>query len=395
MNRKDSRNIINLSLDRISGFLKYLGNPQDSFKSVIIGGTNGKGSVTFYLSNIAVKTGCLKVARYISPHLISLNERFVINEKTIDDISLQALLSSIKDKLKYYENESSHTLTEFEFLTAAAFQYFSNEKVDIAFLEVGLGGRLDATNVVKPENVLSSIITNVSYDHMDYLGEDISDIAFEKAGIIKENNLLITNAKDLPLEVILKVAANKNCNAIVLNLNPGLDYIAIAKETAIKSWALIKNKIEPLIDVPDTDFTFLDDLHFDGRFQYFINEKILLDGAHNPDGAIELRKLLNFKFPSKKTIFIIGILDKDYKSFLSNLSLTNELVICTEAKSNRATDKNLISNYLSTLGIRSDISNDLNEAIDKTKSYEHDLIVITGSLYLIGESLALLKNKIK
>ena len=192
--RKQNRQTIKLGLDRIKACLDYLGNPQDKFKSVLIGGTNGKGTTTFYLSNLACKLTDYKIARYTSPHLILWDERFVINERIVDHDFLHSLSKETINEMLEFEKKNPQygQLTEFEIYTIIAFKLFASEKVDLAFLEVGMGGRLDATNTTSPENTLLSVITNISLDHTEHLGNTIEKIAYEKAGIIKENDYIVT-----------------------------------------------------------------------------------------------------------------------------------------------------------------------------------------------------------
>lgn len=388
----NDRQNIKLGLENIRLFLDYLDNPQDAFKSILIGGTNGKGSVTYYLSNLACRLTNLKIGRYTSPHLISLNERFVINEKIIDEERLSNVFKEIKDKLILFEKQSTNSvkLTEFEIYTALAFYLFAKEKVDLAFLEIGLGGRLDATNVVSPENVLCSIITNISLDHMNYLGDTVEKIAFEKAGIIKENNYVITAAQDKAFQVINNISAKLNSQVIHAENYKNDFYQDKNIKLATSAWRMISKQIktkESNLDITQ----YLGSLKFPGRFQYFKNEKILLDGAHNPSAARELKKLLVKDFTNKRIVFIIGILDKDYEGFLSELLTKDDIVIFTEPKSERATKKELLEQYMTEIGSLCSLAPDLIHAIREAKKINHDIIVITGSLYLVGEALDVLK----
>jgi dihydrofolate synthase/folylpolyglutamate synthase len=393
-NKRSSRERVDLGLERICGFLSYIGNPQDSFKSVIIGGTNGKGSVTFYLSNIANKLTKLRTGRYTSPHLIRITERFVINEEEVDEERLNKTLTFIKKQVSEYEsnNNLKEKLTEFEILTATAFKLFQEEGIELAFIEVGLGGRLDATNVINSENTLCSIITNVSFDHMDYLGNTISEIAYEKAGIIKENSTILTAAKDDAFEVINKVAKEKNADLVKIEFDEDIDYKDLAIEIALNSWDIIKEKLQLLTELSIDKRRFLRSLQFDGRFQYFKEEKILMDGAHNEAAAKELKKLLDATFKDNKKIYIIGFLDKEYKKIIDALEIKDELVICTEPKSDRATQKENISTYLTSIGKKNITSPDIKDSILNARKEKHDLIVITGSLYLLGEALDIIKR---
>lgn len=384
------RQKINLGLDRVRTCLEFLGNPQKNFKSVLIGGTNGKGSVTYYLSQLASNFTGLKIARYISPHLVSWNERFVINEKCVDDALLEQVSKKTLDKIKAFENESDVTLTEFEIYTIIAFCLFAEQNVDIAFLEVGMGGRLDAVNAIDSEDVLCSVITNVSYDHMDYLGNTIEQIAFEKAGIIKENNFIITGAEDLALQVVSSQAKKMKAALVIVDAKDCSFYKDKNIKVALSVWRLISNNLS---EVKDGNYEqFLRSLQFIGRFHFFEKENILLDGAHNSHAAIELRKLIENQFCDKKIIYILGMLDKDYESFIQNLIPKNSHVICTEPDSKRKTDKNLILKCVLDNGSTGELAVDLATAIRLAKTKEHDMIVMTGSLYLIGEAIKLFND---
>lgn len=389
-----SRSTIKLGLERVKLCLNFVGNPQKNFKSVLIGGTNGKGSLTYYLSNLACRFTQYKIGRYTSPHLISWSERFVIDEKVVSFALLEEVTREIVGKIEEFEKKSNELLTEFEIYTIIAFCLFAKEKVDIAFLEVGMGGRLDATNVLSSDDVLCSIITNVSFDHVEHLGETIEKIAFEKAGIIKENNYVITSCEGDALSVVEDKAKKSNCNLISVNVKNCSFYQDKNIELAIKAWDIVCRG-KSLCLPKDTE-RFLRSLKFPGRFQYLKEKNILLDSAHNPAGAFELRKLLEENFKNKKIIYIIGMLDKDYETVIKNLVPLNSYVICTEPKSPRATKKEALSKSVLSNGSLTTISGDLKSAIMQAKKINHDVVVITGSIYLVGEALDLLKsNQIK
>lgn len=381
---------IKTGLERIKACLNYLSNPQKKYKSVLITGTNGKGSVTFYLSNLACKFTDYKIGRYISPHLVLWNERFVINEKPVDGQFLEDFSYDTLKKIESFENQSNVKLTIFEVYTVVAFYLFAKEKVNIAFWEIGMGGRLDATNVVDSEEVLCSVITNVSMEHMDYLGDSIEQIAYEKAGVIKENNHAVTGASGAALDVIRKEVKNLNVNLISPSFADDILYPEKNIKIALAAWEVISQKIKTKESSDKKEF--LKSLQFPGRFQLLKEHKILLDGAHNPAGAIELRKMLDNYYTDKKIVYILGILDKDFKGFINNLISKNSLVVCVEPKSKRATSKELLSDYLTEHDCKSFVCKNLKEAIDTARKFEHDLTVITGSLYLVGEALELVSK---
>lgn len=383
------RDKVKLGLNRIRSCLNYIGNPEKKFKSVIIGGTNGKGSVTYFLSNLTLKYTNLKVGRYTSPHLIRFNERFVINESPISNEELNNLTKEIMPLIKEYEAKNKAKLTSFEIYTIFAFYYFAKEKIDIAFLEVGMGGRLDATNVTDSENTICSIITNVSIEHSNILGGTIKQIAFEKAGIIKENNFLITACTDSALKVVTQQAKELNTGVIHLNHADKDSFIDKNIALTLTAWKFITERLDINDKFSNEDkIKFLKSLQFPGRFH--LTGNILLDCAHNPGGAIELKALIDKYFFRKNTVYIIGMLDKDYKSFINNLIPPNSIVICTEPKSYRATKKELLADIVQNKKSKAILADDIQTAIELGKSLNHELIIITGSVYLIGEALSVI-----
>ena len=191
-----------LGLDRVKDFLSLIGSPENSFKAVHIAGTNGKGSTSAMVESILREAG-FKTGLYNSPHIVSFNERIKVNGLNISNRALVELVESTKKKME----ESGISLTYFEFITAIAFKHFANQGVEIAVVEVGMGGRLDATNVVTP---LVSVITNIAIEHKKHLGNTVAQIAKEKAGVIKENIPVVTAAQDdAALKVIRRVCREK------------------------------------------------------------------------------------------------------------------------------------------------------------------------------------------
>jgi len=196
---------IKLGLDRIKYISKKQGNPEKNYNTIHVGGTNGKGSVCKILESIFVCNGN-NVGVYTSPHLQHITERITVNKKNITNEELVSLVEKIKPIVEDMIKEGN-TPTFFEVFTAIAFDYFNEKKVDFAIVEVGLGGRYDATNIITPE---VSIITNISLDHQNILGEKVEDIAFEKVGIIKENIPIVTAATGKALVVVEQISKEKN-----------------------------------------------------------------------------------------------------------------------------------------------------------------------------------------
>jgi dihydrofolate synthase/folylpolyglutamate synthase len=383
---------IHLGLERIEALLEKLGNPQQKFKSIHVAGTNGKGTVCAVISSILKEAG-YKVGMYTSPHLMDYRERFKINGIDISEKKFAGFFDRIKSFSKGEE-------TEFEILTALAFEYFAHEKVDFAVVEVGLGGRLDATNTLYP---LVTVITNVDYDHTDRLGKTLSKIAFEKAGIIKENvPLVIAERKQEPLGIIKQIAQNKNVlifghkktgnlsfNGFKLPSNQLLgEHFTVNFLLALRVIDILRSK----------EFNIgkqavkngLKKVSWPGRGQIISNNPlILLDGAHNPAGIRALCKSIKKYFPSKKTIFILGMLKrKNLVEILKELKSTASLIIAVQLNtSEKAFSPQEICLQANKLNIPCEAQPNVLTALDyaKIRKEKNKLICVTGSLYLVGE----------
>jgi len=398
MNHKEILNFLynlqsrkyNLDLKAIKQLLNRIGNPEKSLKAIHIAGTNGKGSVCAMLSSI-LKEANYKVGMYTSPHLKKINERIMINNEMISD---EELLKYFNIVHKSYKNE-----TFFEFFTALAFLYFKEKKIDILVCEVGLGGRLDATNVVDP---LVSVITNINKEHMEYLGDTIEKIAYEKAGIIKEKIPVVTGAKEKALDTIKHITEGKKSELFLiknykkinnkfdinshknLRLSPKGDFQLENASITITTIDVLNKKY----DLGITEDNIKDGLlrtTWHGRLD-FLEKNLLVDCAHNPAGIIALKKeILRIKNNYDKIILVIGILkDKDYKTMLDDITPLADKIILTKAKINRATDPKELAKYVDK---EYKIIEDVKEAVGYAKSIskETDLILVTGSIYVVGE----------
>ena len=376
---------INLGLERIEFVLEKLGNPQNNMKVIHIAGTNGKGSVASTLANI-LKCAGFNVGLYTSPHLVEYTERIKINNNEI----------SKDDFAKYVSKVCTiaDDLTEFEILTAAAFKYFSDKKVDYVVLETGLGGRYDATNVCK--NALS-IITSISLDHTDRLGNTYEKIAYEKAGIIKENSTVIVANYNNGFETIKDVAKNKNAKLISVNYEVEMKYESAQNYAVIDGkkyeFPLLglyqKQNLALVIEacrVLNIDFEAIKEglktAKWPARLEYRKEKNILIDGAHNPDSALELRKSLDFYFKDEKKIFIYSTIDtKDYKAIAEILFNADDEIYYLEFNHKNAVSFEQYKKDVPNLKIKK-VENI--EELLKSK----ELKIITGSLYMIGEICA-------
>ena len=401
----DSLNVdtMHFGLTAITELLSRLGNPQNSYKTILIAGTNGKGSTAAMIASILCSAG-YKVGLYTSPHLVDVRERIVINGKKIPLKEFNRTIADVKDK-------KEQPVTYFEFLTAVAFVYFQRQKVDIAVLEVGLGGRLDATNVCKP---LVSVITNISLDHMDYLGNTLDSIAREKAGIIKQKGICITAAKqNKVLEVLKNVCLRRRAKLYCLSSDIKikkqkdgiLNYeglyrnlknlkIPLQGDHQLSNAALALAAIELCekkgFSIADTAiYAGLKNTHWEARLEVLQNQPLfLLDGAHNPAGISVLCRTFKKDFSYRRLILIFGALaDKDYRQMLQKIVPLASIIILTQLKTKRAVPVNDIMETVKKMGYPAIVTDNVKQAIERAQALakKQDLICATGSFYLAGE----------
>ncbi len=322
-----------LGLERISKILELLSNPQDKLKIIHVAGTNGKGSVCAILANILMKQG-YKVGLYTSPHIFEYTERIKIDNNDISETDFSLYILTI---CKIAQQNDIY-LTEFEILTAAAYKYFFDNKIDIAIVETGLGGRLDATNAYK--NSLFSIITSISIDHVDRLGDSVEKIAFEKAGIIRESNAVIVSEDNQGYEILKSVAAEKKSMIVTpkaisrLSFEGNKNYVYVNNKkyefSLLGLWQeknlnLVFEAIN-LLDIlgfkisENAIIEGLKTVNWPCRFQYIREKNIIIDGAHNYDAAKQLLSSIDSYFPNYKKIWIYGSLNtKEYQKIASLL----------------------------------------------------------------------------
>lgn len=303
---------INLGLERISAILELLGNPQDSLKCFHIAGTNGKGSVCAILAAVLKEYG-VTVGLYTSPHIFEYTERIKINGQ---DISKDDFTGYVTEICSLADKNNIH-LTEFEILTATAFKYFADKKVDVVVLETGLGGRFDATNVIKKN--LCAIITHIDLDHTERLGSTKDKIAFEKAGIIKENCPVVTSEG---YEAIKDAADEKN--SLLLFTAPFADTSHLSLKGIYQQENLALALAALKLVYPEIPQSAVDEglkkVQHPCRFQVIEDENLIIDGAHNPNGIAGLRESLDFYYPDKFRRFVFGCLkNKDYKKMMEIL----------------------------------------------------------------------------
>ena len=395
--------VMRFGLEAIAGLLSRLGDPQNDYKTILIAGTNGKGSTATMTASILRSAG-YKVGLYTSPHLVDVRERIVVNSKKIIRKDFDQIIANIKEKLK-------KPLTYFEFLTAAAFIYFQRQKVDVAVLEVGLGGRLDATNVCRP---LVSIITNIAFDHMAYLGNTLESITNEKAGIIKQNGICITAAKQKKvLHVLKNICAERKAKFYRL----GADIKIVKQPPSSFAYQGLYRKLSGLIiplqgehqlanaalavaavELSEKNGLKIDNnairaglkkAYLDARLEVIKKDPLfLLDGAHNPAGISVLCRALKNDFSYKRLILIFSsLIDKDYRQMLKKIAPLAYKIIITKLKTTRAELPDNILKILEKTGYKAIVTQNVGQAIQKAQALaeKKDLICATGSLYLAGE----------
>lgn len=388
---KQGKFYISLELDRIKAILNLLDNPQNKLKIIHIAGTNGKGSVSSMLNQILIENGYC-VGLFTSPHLIKYNERIKINGTDISDDDFYKLtkeITELADKNKIH-------LTEFEILTAIMYKYFADKKTNYAIIEVGLGGRFDATNVIN--NPVLSIITSISLDHTEKLGDTIEKIAFEKAGIIKQNCPVIFDKDNLGKKILKQVAKEKNAKIynpqkaeIIYDRKNFIKYENTSYELGLMGKYQEQNGALAICasKVLNINEKFLKkglkNVKWKCRFEYIKDKNIIIDGCHNPDGAKKLKQSLDFYFPETNRIFIYTSLkNKDYKTIQKNLFNKKDTVFHFNMKDNKFLDISDIEKATKSLNIK-----ELEKLIKNKNS--KDLLIICGSLYAIGDILSKIK----
>lgn len=412
-------------LDAIEGLLEELGHPEDNLKIVHIAGTNGKGSIFAYLSSILIAAG-FKVGRYISPTISCYEERFQINGKYITKDKLARLYNIVEEAMKREEEKTGLKPTLFEVETAISFLYFKEEKVDYALIEVGMGGRMDATNVIRHPEL--TVISSISYDHQAFLGDTLEEISWQKAGIIKEScPVVLSENSDEVCKVIEQEAKKKRVKCIEIEPT---DYEVLSEtpygstflwkeqryETKLPGRHQVSNAVTALAA---SEYLFrkdyeknnarkaiakkLDEMNvksaqqggiirtcWPGRLEVLKKEPLFYrDGAHNPDGAKKLAAFLQKYFTNKKIIYIMGVLkDKEYKKMLRYLMPMAKEVYVFKPKNERGLSAQILADTIKEVAdvsvtIESDVNAAVFRALDTAKP--DDVLVACGSLSFMEE----------
>ena len=403
-----------LGLDNIRELLERLGNPQDQLRVVHIAGTNGKGSTLAFLAGIFRESG-YRAGRYVSPASFSYEERFRINEENISKKDLCFYMEKIKNVAEEMVKDGLSHPTMFEIETALSFLYFLDKKVDVVLLETGMGGRLDATNVVKKP--IATVIASIGMDHMQFLGDTLEKIASEKAGIIKEGCPVISydNTKEVN-EVIKNKAKQMHAKVTFVNsagirvLQESLNGESFSYRSSDGRWyekieipLLGRHQINNAALALETlnviknyycisDFQTEDGMRktiWRGRIEILEREPMVIcDGAHNPDGAKSLLSFLQNNFTNQRLIYIMGVLsDKDYEQMGQILAPAADKIYTVAPDNPRALSSrelcNCISKYHQNVEERQRLAECLSEV--RQKAEKDDVIIICGTLSFQNE----------
>ena len=414
-----------LGLERMNMLLELLGNPEKDLKVIHVAGTNGKGSTSRYIYSV-LKTGGYKVGLYTSPFLEVFNERIEVDGEYISDADLAAYTDRVLECVKVITQRGDQSPTEFEVITALAFLFFKEKGADFVVLEVGLGGRGDSTNVV--EKPLVSVIVSISFDHTDRLGNTIAEIAAEKAGIIKQGCPVVTSATDQEaLDVIKAAAEEKQCLyfetrnvpvAVTEEKLSGYKFDVIIQgaefrdlEISMSGKHQIDNARAALaalnIMEMNGDISISREALYEGfkaakqigRFETMSAEGqkplVIIDGAHNEDGAKALRRAMETFCAGKKILMVTGMLaDKDTESILREFTAITKDFIVTEPVNPRKLETSALKAKIEALGGICKEAPDNGEACALAKSVfaDYDVVLFAGSLYLIGAIRGILRN---
>ena len=397
-------------LESIRKLLEYMGNPQKRLEFVHVAGTNGKGSTVAFISQILMEAGYL-VGIYTSPFIQRFSERIKVNGEEIPEAEIAGITGIIKQAVDRMVQNGEENPTEFDIVTAMGFQYFADQHCDIVVLEVGLGGRLDSTNIIDaPE---AAVITTISYDHMDVLGDTLDKIAFEKAGIIKTGGDVVLYPQEPEIEKLVeRICTERRAKLHEVELSDlrpvsfslsGQKFgfkgynalnIALLGEHQIKNAAVAISTAEILnakgyCISKDAIRRGLADTKWPGRFEIIHKDPLLLiDGAHNVQGVTILKEGLCKYFPGKKFSFLVGVLaDKEYQAMMGIIAPLAERFVTVTPENSRALNAQDLADYLARYGKPVMSCDRLEDAIRKGTDLcgQDGMLCAFGSLYYIGK----------
>jgi len=422
-------------LDRMFKLMERVGNPYLRYPVIHIAGTKGKGSVSAFCAKVLQEAG-YRVGLYTSPHLQQFTERIQVNGELIPHPDVINLVNEIKPHVSAIPH-----LTTFELMTALGFLYFARQNVDVAVVEVGLGGRLDATNIVNP---MVSVITSLSFDHMNVLGNTLSEIASEKAGIIKSGRpVVLAPQKEEPLHVIEKIAAERNSPLIEIgkdysfkSLSHSLDQqsFELRRTTNLNNYydrPGVKNHFISVINKPNqftipllgshqvenatTAFAALEIVHqetltlteynikkgfetviWPGRFEVLRKEPpVIVDSAHNSDSALRLRQAVDDYLPGRPVIMVFGASeDKDIKGMFAELIPRIKELVVTQSIHPRALNTEILATLAKEFNSKIEVKNSVEEALRYAleAAGKNAAVLVTGSIFVVAAARELWFN---
>lgn len=410
-----------LGLERINEILKRLGNPEQKFRAIHIAGTNGKGSTSAMLGQILQQAG-FRTGRYNSPHLVSYRERYTINGSMITKAQLAAKITKLKPVIDQVLADGFGAPTEFEVGTALAFQFFADEGVDWAIIEVGMGGRFDATNVLQPA---LSVITHIALDHQEYLGDTLEKIAFEKAGIIKTGVPVVIGLQEPSIrDYFVRCAQSRQAPCLAMDAgqlvnmvigeggtqiefdSPSFGRFAVQlalcgvhqAENASNAIGAVEmlNQSGQLRINRDILIEGLNKTRWPGRFERINTSsglKLYLDGSHNPDGARALVRTIKAVFPGQKVDLLVGILNnRPLAEMAGILGEIARQVIVTRVPDPKSASPDELGPCFEAVGLTVVCEPDPANAMQLLLKSDNPVAVATGSLYLAGLLRGLLLN---
>ena len=401
----------NFDLRRMEELLGRVGNPQLTPRSIHIAGTKGKGSTAAMIASALTAAG-YRTGLYTSPHLHTFRERIQIDGVMISEEELASIATRLQPEVDAVNKRSRYgELTTFEILTALAFVFFAEQRVDFQVLETGLGGRLDATNVVRPK---VCIITSISLDHTEVLGDTLAKIAGEKAGIIKPGAIVVSAPQEAEAESVIRQACERNCSKLIV-LGRDVAWRKIAADLEGQSFEvkgggrsyrlhiplLGEHQLEnaatavAALEAVGVDIEHiargLSETRWPGRLQVLRREPLLVvDGAHNGESAIRLGESIREYFNYKRLLLIIGVSsDKDLDGMLQELAPLADVIIATRSRHPRALSLDALVKRLGKNRDKSIESSSVADAIHRALQMagRDDLICVTGSLFVVAEAI--------
>ena len=410
-----------LGLENMRELLGRLGNPQDDLKFVHISGTNGKGSVLAYLSTI-LSGGGYRTGRYISPTLFSYRERIQVDEQKIEKESLAHHVTAIAKVIEEMKAENAGNPTAFEVETALAFLYFKEKDCDIVVLETGLGGALDATNIIK--TTVMEVIAPISMDHMEFLGDTLEKIAMQKAGIIKPHTAVVSASQEPDAKKVLDHVCKENqCSMYMVDPAQITDVLYDVEEQqfSYKNWKNVKITLAGSYQILNAALALegVEELRrlgyhlseeqvrqglyravWRGRFTLLSkNPAVIIDGAHNPGAAKELKHSLDLYFKGKDLYYIFGVFqDKDYQEVIRLTAPLAKHIVTVQTPGNpRALPANELKEAVQAVNPSVEAAQSIQEAVKKSLQLakKEDAIIIFGSLSFLGEAEKAVKGEEK